>query len=131
MYTPLDALVPCFTPCNAPAGLPVVEGFGQSAGRLRDVNIQVGSTQLIGKATSETIAYRFLGGIRAYVTKKVFLFGEYKYFAANYTWRSEGGEAPAIHQSISNSRRKSSPVESESRSKVAVSFFFLIFHQIS
>lgn len=65
-------------------------GFGVSAGQLRDANIQVTGSQLTGKADDRAFAFQFLGGVRAYVTKKVFLFGEYKYFAANYKWESEG-----------------------------------------
>lgn len=64
-------------------------GFGPSLGLLRDSNIQVAGSQLVGNGGSMTLAYQFLGGVRAYVTKKVFLFGEYKYFAANYTWRTD------------------------------------------
>jgi opacity protein-like surface antigen len=65
-------------------------GFGVSAGQLSDANIQVGGSQLTGKAGDGAFAYQFLGGVRAYVTKKIFLFGEYKYFAANYKWESQG-----------------------------------------
>jgi opacity protein-like surface antigen len=65
-------------------------GIGVSAGHLSDANIQVAGSQLTGKARDGAGAFQFLGGVRAYVTKKVFLFGEYKYFAANYKWESEG-----------------------------------------
>ena len=65
-------------------------GFGVSAGQLRDANIQVAGSQLTGKASDGAGAFQFLGGVRAYVTKKIFLFGEYKRFGANYTWESEG-----------------------------------------
>jgi opacity protein-like surface antigen len=65
-------------------------GFGLSAGQLSDANIQVGNTQLTGKSSDGAFAYQFLGGVRAYVTKKIFLFGEYKYLAANYKWESQG-----------------------------------------
>ncbi|ALA60928.1 outer membrane protein [Nitrospira moscoviensis] len=65
-------------------------GIGVSAGQLSDANIRAGSSQLTGKSTDGAFAYQFLGGIRAYVTKGIFLFGEYKYFAANYKWESEG-----------------------------------------
>jgi opacity protein-like surface antigen len=73
-------------------------GFGVSAGQLSDANIQVGGAQLTGKAADGAFAYQFLGGVRAYVTKKIFLFGEYKYLAANYKWESQGITAgsPAV-----------------------------------
>jgi hypothetical protein len=29
--------------------------------------------------------------VRTFVTKKLFLFGEYKYFVTKYSWDSEGG----------------------------------------
>lgn len=65
-------------------------GIGVSGGQLSDANIQVASSQLTGKAGDGAGAFQFLGGVRAYVTKMIFLFGEYKYFAANYKWESEG-----------------------------------------
>jgi hypothetical protein len=65
-------------------------GVGVSAGQLRDANIQVVGLQLTGKASDGAGAFQFFGGVRAYVTKVIFLFGEYKYFAANYKWESEG-----------------------------------------
>lgn len=65
-------------------------GVGVSADRLRDANIQVAGSQLTGKTGDGTGAFQFLGGVRAHVTKQVFIFGEYKRFGANYTWESEG-----------------------------------------
>jgi opacity protein-like surface antigen len=65
-------------------------GVGLSAGQLRDANIQTGSTQLTGKSTDGAGAVQLLGGVRAYVMKKIFLFGEYRYFASDYEWDSEG-----------------------------------------
>jgi opacity protein-like surface antigen len=65
-------------------------GGGLSAGMLRDVNIQGGPFALSGSSGSAAFGYQFLAGVRALVTKRVFLFGEYKYFSANYDWESEG-----------------------------------------
>jgi len=65
-------------------------GVGVSASDLRDANIQVAGLQLTGRASDGAGAFQFFGGVRAYVTKVIFLFGEYKYFAANYTWESRG-----------------------------------------
>ena len=35
---------------------------------------------------SWTLGYQFLGGVQGSLTDQLFLFGEYKYFAANYHW---------------------------------------------
>jgi hypothetical protein len=34
--------------------------------------------------------------VRAFVTKKLFLFGEYKYFVTNYSWGSEGASTQRV-----------------------------------
>lgn len=68
-------------------------GFGVSASQVRDVNIQSSGSQLTGKANDGAVAFQFLGGVRAFVTRNVFLFGEYKHFGANYSWESEGVSA--------------------------------------
>jgi opacity protein-like surface antigen len=65
-------------------------GIGLSAASLRDATIQTGGMALSGKANDGAFAYQFLAGARAYVSSRVFLFGEYKYFAADYSWKSEG-----------------------------------------
>ena len=65
-------------------------GGGLSASVFCDANIQGGSFQLTGSSGSAAFGYQFLAGVRALVTKRVFLFGEYKYFSANYDWGSEG-----------------------------------------
>ncbi len=64
-------------------------GCGVSDGQLSEANLQVAGSQLIGKAGYRPLPNNFLGGIRVYVTKKIFLVGEYKYFAAIYKWESE------------------------------------------
>jgi opacity protein-like surface antigen len=35
---------------------------------------------------SWTLGYQFLAGVQGNLTNQIFLFGEYKYFAANYHW---------------------------------------------
>lgn len=65
-------------------------GWGLSSGFLTDIDIERGTDQLSGTGGTMTVAYQFLGGLRANLTKNVFLFGEYKYFAAQYEWDSEG-----------------------------------------
>jgi len=65
-------------------------GWGLSSGFLTDIDIQRGTDRLTGTGSTTTVAYQFLGGLRANLTKNVFLFGEYRYFAAKYRWDSEG-----------------------------------------
>ena len=73
-------------------------GGGLSSGFLFDSDIQRGSDKITGNAGSMTFAYQFLGGLRGYVTQKVFLFGEYKYVAAKYDWDNQGlsGSRPSV-----------------------------------
>ena len=65
-------------------------GAGSSTGILYNANIQSGNVGLSGTSGDLAFAYQFLGGVRAFVTKKLFLFGEYKYFVTKYSWDSEG-----------------------------------------
>jgi opacity protein-like surface antigen len=65
-------------------------GVGSSTGILYNANIQSGNVGLSGTSGDLAFAYQFLGGVRAFVTKKLFLFGEYKYFVTKYSWDSEG-----------------------------------------
>lgn len=72
-------------------------GIGVSLAQLRDLNFRTNSGVGAGKAGDIAFAYQFLAGVRAYVQKKVFLFGEYKYFGSSYDWKSEtasGGAGP-------------------------------------
>ncbi|HKN86153.1 MAG TPA: hypothetical protein VJV04_04805 [Nitrospiraceae bacterium] len=73
-------------------------GGGLSSGFLLDSDIQLDSNRVTGNASSMAFAYQFLGGLRGYVTQKVFLFGEYKYVAAKYDWDSKGpsGSRPSV-----------------------------------
>ena len=65
-------------------------GAGSSIGIVYNANIQSGNVGLSGISGDLAFAYQFLGGVRAFVTKKLFLFGEYKYFVTKYSWDSEG-----------------------------------------
>ena len=65
-------------------------GVGSSTGILYNANIQSGNVGLSGTSGDLAFAYQFLGGVRAFVTKQLFLFGEYKYFVTKYSWDSEG-----------------------------------------
>lgn len=65
-------------------------GWGLSYGFLTSVDIQRGNDRLTGTGSDVTFAYQFLGGLRTNLTQRVFLFGEYRYFATKYRWDSEG-----------------------------------------
>jgi len=65
-------------------------GAGVSGGFLRGANIQ-NSQQgtFTDNAGDAAFAFQFLGGVRVNVSDRFFLFSEYKYFLANYKWKSE------------------------------------------
>lgn len=65
-------------------------GAGSSTGILYNDNIQSGNIGLSGTSGDLAFAYQFLGGVRTFLTRKLFLFGEYKYFSTKYSWDSEG-----------------------------------------
>jgi opacity protein-like surface antigen len=65
-------------------------GVGSSTGVLYNANIQSGNVGLSRTSWDLAFAYQFLGGVRAFVTKELFLFGEYKYFVTKYSWDGEG-----------------------------------------
>ena len=75
-------------------------GAGLSGGFARDLNLQHSSIGGIHEnAADGAFAYQFLGGVRANVTDRIFLFTEYKYFLANYHWESElpdGSHGPSF-----------------------------------
>ena len=65
-------------------------GVGVSGGFARDLNLQHSTIGFVREnAADGAFAYQFLGGVRANVSERVFLFTEYKYFVANYQWESE------------------------------------------
>ena len=65
-------------------------GAGSSMGFLYETSIQGGGTALSGSSGSLAFAYQFLGGLKTFVTKRLFLFGEYKYFVTKYSWDADG-----------------------------------------
>lgn len=75
-------------------------GAGLSGGFARDLNLQHSSVGVIREnAADGAFAYQFIGGVRANVSERVFLFTEYKYFVANYQWESEfadGSHGPSF-----------------------------------
>lgn len=65
-------------------------GVGLSGGFARGLNVQNSSVGTIHEnAGDAAFAYQFIGGARVNVTKRVFLFSEYKYMVADYKWESE------------------------------------------
>ncbi|MBA3753525.1 MAG: porin family protein [Nitrospira sp.] len=59
-------------------------GAGWSQGTLLNPNIAGRADQDFDSA--RTLGYQYLAGVKAMVSPKVFLFGEYRYFSANYHW---------------------------------------------
>lgn len=64
-------------------------GIGVSYAKLGDLNLQSSTGSSTGEARDAFFAYQFLAGMRAYVHRNVYLFGEYKYFGSTYNWESE------------------------------------------
>ncbi len=75
-------------------------GAGLSGGFARDLNLQHSTIGVVHEnAADGAFAYQFIGGVRANVSDRVFLFTEYKYFVANYQWESEspnGSHGPSF-----------------------------------
>lgn len=71
-------------------------GAGSSSGILYDANVQSRNAGLSGTSMDLAFAYQFLGGVRAFVNQRMFLFSEYKYFVTEYSWRSAGAGNPKV-----------------------------------
>jgi opacity protein-like surface antigen len=75
-------------------------GGGISMGLLTGIDFQRQTASLTGTvsgdAASIALAYQFLLGTRVKVSERFFLFGEYKYFAAGYTWAVESLIGPLL-----------------------------------
>lgn len=75
-------------------------GAGLSGGFARDLNLRHSTIGVVHEnAADGAFAYQFIGGVRANVTDRLFLFTEYKYFVANYQWESEftnGSRGPSF-----------------------------------
>lgn len=64
-------------------------GGGVSGGFLRGANIQNSQQGILtDDAGDAAFAFQFLGGVRVNVSDRFYLFSEYKYFLANYKWKS-------------------------------------------
>jgi opacity protein-like surface antigen len=61
-------------------------GAGWSSSYLVDGQFTKGPVSQTGTLTDTSLALQYLAGVRALVTERVFVFGEYKYFASRYHW---------------------------------------------
>ncbi len=59
-------------------------GIGWSHGTLLNPNISGRSDEDFDSARA--LGYQAIGGLQYSISRKVFLFGEYRYFSANYHW---------------------------------------------
>ncbi|MDT3776899.1 outer membrane beta-barrel protein [Nitrospira sp. MA-1] len=60
-------------------------GGGLSNGILRNADIPGRKDKNFETGTAP--GYQFLGGMQLFITERWFVFGEYKYFSANYHWK--------------------------------------------
>jgi opacity protein-like surface antigen len=61
-------------------------GAGWSSSALVGMEIMKGGTTQSGTPRDTSFASQYFAGLRTNVTPRVFLFGEYKYFASRYDW---------------------------------------------
>jgi opacity protein-like surface antigen len=61
-------------------------GIGWSSSYLLDAQFTKGAMTQTGTGRDTSVAYQYLAGLRAQLTERVFVFGEYKYFASRYQW---------------------------------------------
>ena len=61
-------------------------GAGWSSSYLVDAQFTKGTVTQTGTLRDGSPAFQYFAGVRMLVTEKVFVFGEYKYFASRYQW---------------------------------------------
>ncbi|HEU4500403.1 MAG TPA: outer membrane beta-barrel protein [Nitrospira sp.] len=61
-------------------------GAGWSSSYLVDAHLTKGAVTQAGTLRDTSLAFQYFAGVRMLVTEKVFVFGEYKYFASRYQW---------------------------------------------
>ena len=61
-------------------------GVGWSSSYLFDAQLTKGPVTQSGTARDISAAYQYFAGLRGQLTERVFVFGEYKYFASRYQW---------------------------------------------
>ena len=65
-------------------------GAGGSFGLLTSVDFQSQGIQSISDVgATGAFAYQFIGGLRVHVTRRFYVYGEYKYFKADYKWDAQ------------------------------------------
>ena len=71
-------------------------GIGFSVSRFGSARLSTnnGATTVTGDAADAAFAYQVFVGTRAYVSERVYLFGEYKFFGATYTYHSDAATHP-------------------------------------
>lgn len=71
-------------------------GIGFSVSRFGSARLSTGNgaTTVTGDAADAAFAYQAFVGTRAYVSERVYLFGEYKFFGTNYHYRSNAATQP-------------------------------------
>lgn len=75
-------------------------GGGLSIGFIDINSLQTGFVGVTGKSAESALAFQLFGGLRAYVSDRVYLFGEYKYFGTKYKWEAEGAGNPEVSLSF-------------------------------
>ncbi len=75
-------------------------GAGLSTGILYNVNMTSSNATAGGSSRDSSFAYQFLGGLRAFVTTNLFVFGEYKYFVTTYRWEQVGAGDVAVNLDV-------------------------------
>ncbi|HKY72152.1 MAG TPA: outer membrane beta-barrel protein [Nitrospira sp.] len=69
-------------------------GAGWSSSYLLDAQITKGTMTQTGTLRDTSPALQYVAGLRAYMSERLFVFGEYKYFASRYQW--SGGLEPSL-----------------------------------
>lgn len=71
-------------------------GIGFSVSRFGSARLSTngGATTVTGDAADTAFAYQVFVGTRAFVTERVYLFGEYKFFGSKYHYQSNAATHP-------------------------------------
>lgn len=69
-------------------------GVGWSSSYMVDATLTNGATTQTGTLRDNSVAFQYMAGLRAHLTERVFVFGEYKYFMSRYQW--SGSLEPAL-----------------------------------
>ncbi len=75
-------------------------GGGMSSGYLFNADLRKGPDRVTGFDSTITLAYQFLAGVRANLPGIFFLFGEYRYFVADYRWDTDASSGVGLTASL-------------------------------